>query len=153
MNKWDKRFSKIAKEVSTWSKDPSTQVGVVAVRERRILSTGYNGFPVSIEDTPYRLDNKEIKYQYVIHGEANCIYNAAENGIPLRGSTIYVYGLPVCSECAKAIIQSGVSRVVMVLSKKTPEKWGTSFKKTEEMFRECGIKFEINALLSDENKV
>ena len=50
MNKWDTRFLKLAKEIATWSKVPSTQVGAIGVKDRRILATGYNGFPKGIEE-------------------------------------------------------------------------------------------------------
>ena len=105
MDKWDGRFLDIAREISTWSKDPSRKIGAIAVRDRKILATGYNGFPKGIEDTPSRLNIREIKYQYVVHAEMNCIYNAAENGVSLRDSTLYIFGLPVCGDWALGIIQ------------------------------------------------
>ena len=76
MNKWDYRFIKLAKEIASWSKDPSTQVGAIAVNEKRIIATGYNGFPEGIEDDEERLKNREIKLTYMIHAEKNLIYNA-----------------------------------------------------------------------------
>jgi len=141
-NKWDKRFLDIAKSVSTWSKDPSRKIGAIAVRNRKILSTGYNGFPKGIEDTEERYNNRELKYQYVVHAEMNCIYNAAENGISLRDSTLYIYGLPVCGDCALGIIQAGVSRVV-ALSEGTPDRWIEAIGKTNEVFLEAGIDYEF----------
>ena len=148
MNKWDERFSKIAREVSTWSKDPRTKIGAVAVRDKLILSTGVNGLPSGMDDSDYILNDRELKNQFIIHAEANCIYNAAQNGVSLRGSTMYVYGLPVCSECAKALIQSGVSRIVMTLdTPNIPDKWSLSFKKSETMFTQVGISYIINTLL------
>jgi len=142
VNKWDKRFLDIAKSVSTWSKDPSRKIGAIAVRNRKILSTGYNGFPKGIEDTEERYNNRKLKYQYVVHAEMNCIYNAAENGISLRDSTLYIYGLPVCGDCALGIIQAGVSRVV-ALSEGTPDRWIEAIGKTNEVFLEAGIDYEF----------
>ena len=142
LNKWDKRFLDIAKSVSTWSKDPSRKIGAIAVRNRKILSTGYNGFPKGIEDTEERYNNRELKYQYVVHAEMNCIYNAAENGISLRDSTLYIYGLPVCGDCSLGIIQAGVLRVVAV-SKATPERWKAAIGKTDEIFKEAGVEYEF----------
>ena len=147
MNKWDERFSRIAREVSTWSKDPRTKIGAVAVRDKLILSTGVNGLPSGMDDSNEILDNRELKNQFIVHAEANCIYNAAQNGVSLKGSTMYVYGLPVCSECAKALIQSGVSRIVMTVDKPIPVKWSDSFKKSETMFTQVGISYIINTLL------
>ena len=143
LNQWDKRFLDIAKSVSTWSKDPSRKIGAIAVRNRKILSTGYNGFPKGIEDSEERYINREIKYQYVVHAEMNCIYNAAENGISLRDSTLYIYGLPVCGNCALGIIQAGVSRVV-ALSEGTPDRWKEAIEKTNEIFKEAGVEYEFS---------
>ena len=140
-DKWDERFLLLAREISTWSKDPSTQIGAVAVRDRQILSVGYNGFPRGIEDTPERLNHRETKYKYVVHAEQNLIYNAVNNGTSLKGSDLYVWGLPVCSECAKGVIQAGFSKVYWsTVSNKTIDKrWETLYNSTVEMFNEVGI--------------
>ena len=90
----------MAKLISTWSKDPSTQVGTIAVRNRTVIAQGYNGFPRNINDDE-RYNNRKIKYKYIVHSEMNAIFNAAENGVSLRDSTIYTVGLPVCHDCAK----------------------------------------------------
>lgn len=137
--KWDKRFLGLAREISTWSKDPSTQVGAVIVNdEKRILATGYNGFPRGIHDGHERYNDRETKYKYVVHAEMNAIYNATYNGISLRDSTLYVWGLPVCSECAKGIIQVGINTIVMNKGEH-PEKWVESFSKSRELFAEAGV--------------
>ena len=82
ITKWDIRFMQMAKEISNWSKDPSRKIGAVAIDEnRRILSTGYNGFPAGIDDSFDRLNDRDKKYKYVTHAEKNCIYNACLNGI------------------------------------------------------------------------
>ena len=138
-DKWDMRFMNVAREISTWSKDPSKQIGAVAVNsDRRILATGYNGFPKGIEDTPERYENRELKYSLVVHAEMNCIYNATFNGISLKDATLYVWGLPVCSDCAKGIIQVGINRIVMATSD-VPGKWSESFEKSRDMFSEADI--------------
>lgn len=142
MSKWDDHFIELAALVSTWSKDPSTQVGAVAASsEHQVLSIGFNGLPRGIEDTTDRLENRVVKYQNMVHAEANCIYNAATNGVKLKDATMYVYGLPVCCECAKALIQSGISRVVWSSTRqgKIPSKWRESYIHTTELFDECGI--------------
>ena len=82
-NKWDKRFLEMAKVVSTWSKDPSTKVGTVAVRNRTVIAQGYNGFPRGIKDDD-RYNDREIKYKFIVHSEMNAIYNAAQNGVSLE---------------------------------------------------------------------
>jgi len=118
MNKWDIRYLNLAKEVSTWSKDPSSKIGAVAIGSKgQVLAQGYNGFPRGIDDSQSRYSVKEIKYKYVVHAEQNVIYNATYNGVSLDGSTLYVWGLPVCSDCAKGVIQVGIKRVVMPIDK------------------------------------
>lgn len=147
-NKWDKRFLKIAREISTWSKDPSKQIGAVLVGgQKQIISQGYNGFPRGVNDTKERYVNREEKYKFMVHGEANCVYNAIHNGCALRGSTIYVSGLPVCSECAKLIIQTGISRVVMdtlpTEAKPGQIDWAESSKLAILMFNEAGVDYSF----------
>lgn len=138
-HKWDKRFMRVAQEISSWSKDPSKQIGAVAVNsDRRILATGYNGFPKGIEDFPERYEDRNIKYDLVVHAEMNCIYNATFNGISLKDATLYVYGLPVCHDCAKGIIQVGINRIVMAMDD-IPQKWLDSFEKSRRMFDEANI--------------
>jgi len=148
MADWDKRFLQLSREISTWSKDPSTQVGAVIINEkRRILATGYNGFPRGIYDKQSRLQNRERKYQLVVHAEMNAIYNATYNGVSLEGATLYVWGLPACSECAKGIIQVGIKRVVMADINKV-EKWQKSFEVSKALFDEASVEYrmvEVNA--------
>ena len=116
---WDEYFMGVALLAAERSKDPNTQVGACIVDEnRRILSTGYNGFPhgCSDDDFPWNRDEKlgETKYQFVVHAELNAILNS--RGKSLAGSTLYV-GLFPCNECAKAIIQAGVKEVVYLSDK------------------------------------
>lgn len=147
IDKWDKRFLSLAKEISQWSKDPSTKIGAVTIGpNRRLLSTGYNGFPRGIVDTDERLTNRDLKYKYVVHGEMNCIYNATLNGVSLNDANLYVYGLPVCSECAKGIIQVGIKNVFMCFPGSISEKWKDSFDTSKKMFDECGIQHYVEVV-------
>ena len=116
---WEEYFMGVALLAAERSKDPNTQVGACIVDEQnRILSTGYNGFPhgCSDDDFPWNRDESkgDTKYQFVVHAELNAILNA--RGKSLAGSTLYV-GLFPCNECAKAIIQAGVSEVVYLSDK------------------------------------
>lgn len=141
--KWHQRYLDLAKEVSTWSKDPSTKVGAVAVGSKgQVLSQGYNGFPRKINDDKERLNNRETKYKYVVHAEMNCVYNASYNGVSLDGATMYVYGLPICSECAKGIIQTGINKIV-IPKQTVPEKWQKSWKLSLDMFEEADVQWEM----------
>ena len=141
---WWPRYLSIAKQVSTWSKDPSTQVGAVAVGDKgQVLSQGYNGFPRGVKDDD-RYNDKDVKYRYVVHAEMNCIYNATFHGVSLNGATLYVYGLPMCNECAKAIVQVGITRVVSPYNgAATPEKWKVSCAHTQNLLKEVGIPYQF----------
>ena len=150
MNKyiWDLRYLKLAEHMSTWSKD-STGIGSVAIGDQgQVLAQGYNGFPRGVEDSQERYDVKEDKYKFVVHSEMNVIYNASYNGVSLRDSTLYVWGLPVCSECAKGIIQTGIKRVVMsnrdrISTLPLSDKWRESFDLTKTLFEEAGVEWEF----------
>lgn len=145
IDKWDKRYLEIAKQVASWSKDPSTQVGAITVGNKgQILSTGYNGFPRGISDSDERLNHRETKYKYVVHAEKNVIYNACINTVSLDGSILYVYGLPVCSECCKGIVQVGIKKVVMQYpTSSVPTVWSDSFKLTTDMLEEANITYGV----------
>tara|TARA_Y100000389_G_C17445764_1_gene511497 strand:+ start:602 stop:1081 length:480 start_codon:yes stop_codon:yes gene_type:complete len=142
-NKWDIRYLQLAQEVASWSKDPSTQIGAIAVGNKgQVLSQGYNGFPRGIIDKDAYYLDRETKYKYVVHAEMNVIYNATYNGVSLDGATLYVTGLPVCSDCAKGVIQVGIQRVVMK-EQNVPLKWIDSWKTTAGMFEQANIKWEF----------
>ena len=145
-NKHDYRYLDLAKFFSTWSKDPSTGVGAVAIGERgQVLAQGYNGFPRGVTESETRLENREVKYRYVVHAEMNCIYNAGYNGAKLDGSTLYVHGLPVCNECAKGIIQVGIERVVSPKNgiESIPDRWKVAILETHSMFDEAGVIYDF----------
>lgn len=141
-DRWILNYLSLAKTISEWSKDPSTKVGAVAVGSRgQILAQGYNGFPRGIADTPERLNNRDEKYKLIVHGEMNCIYNAALNGTSLDGADMYVHGLPVCSDCAKGIIQIGIKRVFTCYPESIADKWRESAQLTSDMFQEAGVEY------------
>lgn len=141
-NTWNMRYMAMAKEVATWSKDPNTQVGAIAVGDKgQILSQGYNGFPRGIFDSADRLNHRETKYKFVVHAEMNVIYNATYSGVSLNGSKLFVYGLPVCNECCKGIIQVGIKEVYVAQEciDLRPH-WFESWQQSLDMFNEVGIK-------------
>lgn len=142
-NKWDLRYLKLAYEVAQWSKDPSSKIGAVTVGAKgQVLSQGFNGFPRGLKDDFARLHDRETKYKFVVHAEMNAIYNATYNGTSLDGATLYVYGLPICSECAKGVIQVGIKRVVMP-KQPMPEKWYDSWLTSMNFFDEAGVDFDF----------
>tara|TARA_R110000737_G_scaffold47134_7_gene67099 strand:+ start:14615 stop:15058 length:444 start_codon:yes stop_codon:yes gene_type:complete len=140
--RWDARFMELAKLVSTWSKDPSTKVGAVLVDPtRRIMSTGYNGFPRGVSDEWTRYADREQKYAMVVHAELNALLCASSK---VSGCTLYVTMAP-CSECAKSIIQSGVDRVVWSADPDPAMsiRWAISRATMRTMFDEAGVDVEI----------
>ena len=136
--KWIRRYFKIAEQVSTWSKDPSSKIGAIIVGDKgQIISQGYNGFPRGVDDSDERYNQREIKYKLVVHAEMNAILNALYNGSSVDGATLYVHNLPVCHECAKAIIQAGISRVY--IDTNINERWQESWYYTKTMFSEAKV--------------
>lgn len=144
--KWDRRFLELAKIVSTWSKDPSTQVGSVLVDNRKnVVGLGYNGFPRGVRDLEERYNNRELKYQMVVHAEENALIAAGNRS---RGSTLYVYPSfmlpPICSRCCSSAIQAGISTIVGYLSDVEPERaarWKDSILISKSMCDEAGVKY------------
>jgi len=142
MTNWDQRWLDAAKFYSGWSKDPSTQVGAIAVRDNDELSKGWNGFPRGLADTQERLGDRNLKLRLIVHAEANCIYNAGRKGVSLLGSTMYIHGLHVCSECAKACVQAGVKKVVMRYREMDYQRWAESCNLAQDIFTEAGVDWD-----------
>ncbi len=136
---WDEYFMGIAVLSSMRSKDPSTQVGACIVdSEKKIISVGYNGMPHCCSDDEYPWDKNEglgSKYLYVCHAELNAILNSHNGSV--SGSTVYTTLFP-CNECAKAIIQSGISEVVYMCDKYAETDGVMASKR---MFDSAGVKY------------
>ena len=140
--KWDRRFLELATHIARWSKDPSTQVGCVVVGpDREIRSTGFNGFPRGIEDSPDRLGDRPRKYPLVCHAEENAIMHAARIGVALKDCVAYVTW-PPCTRCARSLIQAGVREVVVPANLEIPQRWREDFEISNEMFAEAGVKIQ-----------
>ena len=136
---WDEYFKGIALLSSLRSKDPSTQVGACIVdQNNKILSVGYNGMPHKCDDDEYPWERGEglnSKYLYVCHAELNAILNCHNGSV--EGATVYTTLFP-CNECAKAIIQSGIKRIVYY-SDKYAETDGT--RASKRMFDSAGVTY------------
>ena len=128
----------IARMVQSWSKDPSTRCGCVLVRDRRIISTGYNGLPASLSDSLDRYNNREFKLDTIIHAEKNALFNAAKNGASTEGATAYVTW-PPCSQCASALIQAGIAKVICPNPSSGPERWVKNFQLANDLLYEAGV--------------
>ncbi len=137
---WDTYFMLICKISAMRSKDPNTQVGACIVNnEKKIVSCGYNGAPTGFhdEDMPWDREGDFVntKYAYVCHAELNAILNSNAD---LRGTTLYVDLFP-CNECAKAIIQAGIRKVIYLDDKYNGTDGNIVAKK---MLDECGVAYE-----------
>ena len=135
---WDDYFMSVALLSGKRSKDPSTQVGACIVNRNNIIeSIGYNGLPKGCSDDEFPWEKEgemlNTKYPFVVHAELNAILNA--KGKDLSGCKIYVALFP-CNECAKAIIQSGISEVVYLSDKYANT---DSVKASKMMFKCAGV--------------
>ena len=122
------------------SKDPSTKIGSVLVKDKNIIGSGYNGFARKVLDLPKRYNNRETKYKFVVHSESNAVLTCARLGTSTLDSVLYTQACP-CHECMKSIIQGGVKEIV--IHKKWPMnhlKWSESFEISKIMAEEAGIK-------------
>lgn len=134
--KWDLRFLNLAKEIATWSKDPSTKVGCVIANEKFIVSLGFNGFPKNMNDDKVLYYDRETKYSRTIHAELNAILNTKQS---LIGLTIYCTLFP-CSNCALHIIQSGIKRLVSPkIDLEKDSLWIDSFNKSKSFLDEAEV--------------
>ena len=153
MSKWDVRFLRLAREVATWSKDRSTQVGAVIIgADRTAGSYGYNGYPRNINGDQEDRHERPTKYDWTEHAERNAIYNAARMGVALKGDTIYVTHIP-CADCARAIIQVGITRVVAdadCMEEGFAERWSDSAQVTREMLGEAGIDLDLVKVVEED---
>ena len=138
---WDEYFMGIAHLAGMRSKDPNTQVGACIVsQDNKILSMGYNGFPMGCSDDEFPWDREgdflDTKYPFVTHSELNAILNY--RGGSLEGTKLYVSLFP-CNECAKAIIQAGIKSIVYDSDKYTGTPGNIASKR---MFDAAGVTYE-----------
>ncbi len=139
---WEEYFKSIACQVKQKSKDKYTQIGAVIVgQNNEIVSTGYNSFPRGINDTVSERQERPEKYYWFEHAERNAIYNAASVGVSTKGCTMYLTcGIP-CADCARGIINSGITRIICESRTDTGAKgslWEEHTKRSLIMFKEAG---------------
>lgn len=147
---WDEYFMGVSILSGMRSKDPNTQVGACVVSpDKKIVGVGYNGLPKGCNDDefPWRREGEflETKYPYVVHAELNAILNSV--GKDLSGCTLYVALFP-CNECAKAIVQSGIEKVIYLSDKYQNKDFTIAAKK---MFDSSGV--EYVKLIPKKNKI
>lgn len=146
MEKWDRRFMELTELVGTWASCFRRKVGAIIVKDKRVLTTGYNGAPAGISSCMERGECLREKMNipsgtraetcYAAHAEQNAIIQAARYGANIDGATLYCTHQP-CVICAKMIINAGIRRVVY--------KEGYPDEFSIELFKEAGteiIKYE-----------
>lgn len=152
---WDEYFMGLAHLSALRSKDPNTQVGACIVdEENKVVSIGYNGMPRGCQDNkmPWEREGGFLttKYAYVVHAELNAILNSPRS---VKNCTLYVSLFP-CNECAKAIIQSGIKKVVYESDKYDGTDGNVASKR---MLNDAGIElvqlpFDVKISLNTENR-
>jgi len=141
---WNEWFMQGVYWVASKSKDPKTKIGALIVKDKRIISTGYNGIPIGVDDDNEVRHQRPEKYKWYEHGERNAIYAAAKYGIDTNGATLYTNALP-CADCARGIIQSGIKNVYIhrqfndLCDKANREQWKGHDNVTFTMFNEADI--------------
>ena len=146
MDKWDKRFMELAETISNWSscfKD-DRNIGAVIVRNKRILTTGYNGAPAGIKSCKDKGEclrqklgvpsGKQHELCYAIHAEQNAIIQAALHGVSIRDAVLYCTHHP-CSLCARMLVNAGITRIVLAEDYPDPM--------AGELFAEAGIPVDV----------
>jgi dCMP deaminase len=147
MNKWDRYFLILAKHIADQSKDPSTKCGAVIARpDKSIASTGFNGFPKGTKDDDSLYENRELKYERVVHAEMNAIVLSRED---INGYSIYTWppsSSGTCARCAAHIIQAGITKLTYIDDDSSgfAGRWGESAKIAHELYEEAGV--EVNSI-------
>lgn len=149
-DRWHNHFLHLAVEHARMSKDPNTRVGAVIVGpDLEIVSTGFNGLPRGIADTPERLLNREEKLRLVIHAELNAIINAARIGVSVKGCTLYlaasddtgaIWGGPPCTRCTVHVIQAGIRQIVSRPIKAVPSRWHEDLAAARLLLQEADVR-------------
>jgi dCMP deaminase len=132
------------KLAAKYSDDPRTQTGAVLVLDDVVIGTGVNSLPIGVEITPARLERPK-KYQYMEHAERNAIFHAIRSGFCTNGATLYCPWF-ACCDCARAIIQAGVRKVVghkQIFDKAGVGPWTESISAGNDMFAEAGVETEL----------
>lgn len=145
--KWHRRFMELAFVIASWSKDTSTKTGAIVVGpDREIRATGYNGLVRGVDDDKPERMERPTKYDFFEHAERNAIYNACLTGTSLKGCILYATH-PPCTDCARAIIQSGIKTVVTneleVRNDITSQTWRDKLEYSRQMFEEAGVEYIV----------
>lgn len=149
--RWDHKFMGLARHIAGWSKDQSRGVGcvIVGTYSHEVRAMGYNGFPRGADDSDPERHQRPAKYAWSEHAERNAVFNAARVGTPLEGCTAYSTLFP-CEDCARALVQSGIMRLVSVAPDFDDPTYGERFRTSVAILNEGAVEIEdINNLALD----
>lgn len=141
---WNELFMRHAYLISSKSKDTRTKIGAVLVKDRAVISEGYNGMPMGVDDCKCERLERPEKYFWFEHAERNSIYCCARYGTATAGSVMYTQGVP-CADCTRAVIQAGIKQIVVHRQWEKYEtefyweKWIESGKRSVQMLSEANI--------------
>lgn len=142
-DKWDVRFIELARHIAQWSKDPSTKCGAVITEGKFLVSVGFNGFAQFTDDAPEKYENRDYKYENVIHCEENAIISAKRS---LAGCFIYLTGAG-CSRCTARVIQAGIRRVIIPCKEEDAfgyrSDWNQSFERARTQLNDADVGLTI----------
>lgn len=140
-DRWDARFFAMADFVASWSEDQSRRVGCVVVGDaNEVRSTGYNGLPRGVSGEPASRHSRENgeKYLWFEHAERNALFNMLRAGVATSNCRMYCNSFP-CADCARAIIQSGITELRTYAPDLSDTKFGRHFEVAMEMLKEGGV--------------
>jgi len=151
-HQWNKRWLLLAHQVATWSKDQTKVGAVIFDHNRNPRGFGYNGIPRGLDDQKYLDIEQPYKSWTFEHAERNVIYSCARNGISCDGCTLAVTHWPCC-DCSRAIIQSGISHVLVDQACMDPslpffQKWQPQIQLSQQLLMQA----QVNWLLVDLNQ-
>lgn len=152
MNSWDRQFFDLCALLGSWSEDRSRGVGcVIASPANDIRATGFNGLPRGVNGNVSERHRREDgeKYHWFEHAERNAIYHAARAGISIAGCRLYVSLFP-CADCARGIIQSGITSVNTYAPPERDLNYSRSFEVAIEMLAEADVQLQIYKTLGSE---
>ena len=145
---WDEMFFKHVYLIASKSKDTRTKIGAILVKDKRIISEGYNGMCGKVNDNVLLRNIRPEKYFWYEHAERNSLYFAAKHGISTNGSIMYTNYTP-CADCARGVIQAGITEVVIhkqwgdVEILLDQSKWLEQAERSNIMFTEAGVSVRI----------
>jgi dCMP deaminase len=134
----------MARFVATKSKDKSTKCGCVLVRNKAVISSGYNGLCSGMKYTG-KEEERPYKYLVMEHAERNSVFLAAKNGNATGGCIAYITG-PPCCDCARALVQAGICQVIVpvkhnFIERINDKQWKDSCSAARDILRECGVEY------------